>query len=47
MRLKGDIDVEESADEAVEEDAENTLEGGLEIGVSRSEENSNPAKFPR
>jgi len=46
MRLKGDIEVEERAVEAVE-DVENTLEGGLEIGVSRSDENSKPGNFPR
>jgi hypothetical protein len=45
-RLKGDIDVEDSADE-VYEVAEKTLEGGFEIGVSRSDENSKPGRFPR
>jgi hypothetical protein len=45
-RLRGDIDVEDSADE-VDEVAEKTLEGGFEIGVSRSDENSKPGKFPR
>lgn len=40
------MEVEERADEPVEA-AEKTLEGGFEIGVSRSEENSNPGRFPR
>ena len=46
-RLRGDIDVEERADEEPIEAAENTLEGGFEIGVSRSDENSKPVNFPR
>jgi hypothetical protein len=45
-RLRGEMDVEERADEPVEA-AEKTLDGGFEIGVSRSEENSNPGRFPR
>jgi len=45
-RLRGEIDVDERTDEP-EEWTEKTEEGGLEIGVSRSEENSNPARFPR
>jgi hypothetical protein len=39
------MEVEERAEEAVDV-AEKTLEGGFEIGVSRSEENSNPGRFP-
>lgn len=45
-RLSGDIEVEDNADE-VDEVAEKTLEGGFEIGVSRSDEYSNPGRFPR
>lgn len=45
-RLRGDIEVEERTEEPTE-GAEKTLEGGFEIGVSRSDENSKPAKFPR
>jgi hypothetical protein len=45
-RLRGDIEVEERAEE-VDDVTEKTLEGGLEIGVSRSEENSKPGRFPR
>lgn len=45
-RLRGDIDVEERAEVAAE-GAEKMLEGGFEIGVSRSDENSKPGKFPR
>lgn len=45
-RLSGDIEVEDNADE-VDEGAEKTLEGGFEIGVSRSDENSKAGKFPR
>jgi hypothetical protein len=45
-RLRGDIDVDEIA--MVEaESAEKTLEGGFEIGVSRSDENSKLGKYPR
>jgi hypothetical protein len=45
-RLRGDIDVEDNAEE-MEEVTEKTLEGGFEIGVSRSDENSKPGRFPR
>ena len=45
-RLKGDIEVDERA-ELPAEDAGKKLEGGFEIGVSRSDENSKPGKFPR
>jgi hypothetical protein len=45
-RLRGDIDVDEIANVEAES-AEKTLEGGFEIGVSRSDENSKPGKFPR
>ena len=45
-RLRGDIDVEDNAD-VVDEVAEKILEGGFEIGVSRSDENSKPGRFPR
>lgn len=45
-RLRGDIEVDERAELATE-GAEKTLEGGFEIGVSRSEENSKPGRFPR
>ena len=45
-RLKGDIDVDERAEVAAD-GAEKTLEGGFEIGVSRSDENSKPGRFPR
>jgi hypothetical protein len=44
-RLKGDMEVEERAEEVVDA-AEKTLEGGFEIGVSRSDENSNPGMLP-
>jgi len=44
-RLSGDIEVEDRAEEVVDA-AEKILEGGFEIGVSRSEENSNPGIFP-
>lgn len=33
--------------ELVAECAENMLEAGFDIGVSRSDENSKPVKFPR
>jgi hypothetical protein len=46
IRLRGDIEVEERADEVVDA-AEKTLEGGFEIGVSRSDENSKAGKYPR
>jgi hypothetical protein len=45
-RLRGDIDVDERA-EVVADSTEKTLEGGFEIGVSRSDENSKPGRFPR
>jgi hypothetical protein len=45
-RLSGEIDVDERAEVAAEW-PEKTLEGGFEIGVSRSDENSKPGKFPR
>jgi len=45
-RLKGDIEVDERA-ELPAEDAGKKLEGGFEIGVSRSDENSKPGKFPK
>jgi hypothetical protein len=45
-RLRGDIDVDERAEVAAD-GAEKTLEGGFEIGVSRSDENSKPGRFPR
>jgi hypothetical protein len=45
-RLRGDIEVDDNTDE-VEEMAEKTLDGGFEIGVSRSDENSKPGRFPR
>lgn len=45
-RLKGDIEVEDRADDPVD-GAEKKLEGGFEIGVSRSDENSKPGRFPR
>jgi len=45
-RFSGDIDVDERAEVAAER-PEKTLEGGFEIGVSRSDENSKPGKFPR
>jgi hypothetical protein len=45
-RLRGDIEVDERAEMATD-GAEKTLEGGFEIGVSRSDENSKPGKFPR
>ena len=45
-RLRGDIVVEERTDVPAE-GAEKTLEGGFEIGVSRSDENSKPGRFPR
>lgn len=45
-RLRGDIEVDESVDVPTE-GAEKKLEGGLEMGVSRSDENSNPGRFPR
>lgn len=45
-RLRGDIEVEDNADET-DEVAEKTLEGGFEIGVSRSDENSKPGRLPR
>jgi hypothetical protein len=45
-RLSGEMEVEERAEIPVEV-AEKTLDGGFEIGVSRSEENSNPGRFPR
>jgi len=38
--------VDDSAEVAAEV-TEKTPDGGLEIGVSRSEENSNPGRFPR
>jgi len=38
--------VDDSAEVAAEE-TEKTPDDGLEIGVSRSEENSNPGRFPR
>lgn len=46
IRLRGDIDVEERTEVAAE-GAEKTLDGGFEIGVSRSDENSKPGRFPR
>jgi hypothetical protein len=45
-RLRGDIDVDERT-ELPAEGAEKTLEGVFEIGVSRSDENSKPARLPR
>lgn len=45
-RLRGDIEVDERV-EVTAEEAEKILEGGFEIGVSRSDENSKPGKFPR
>jgi hypothetical protein len=45
-RLRGDIDVDEIG-KVEAESAEKTLEGGFEIGVSRSDENSKPGKFPK
>ena len=45
-RLKGDIDMEEGT-ELPAEGAEKILEGGFEIGVSRSDEYSKPGRFPR
>jgi hypothetical protein len=45
-RLRGDIEVDERAEVAAE-GAEKTLEGVFEIGVSRSEENSKPGRFPK
>jgi hypothetical protein len=45
-RLSGDIDVDERTEVAAEW-PEKTLDGGFEIGVSRSDENSKPGKFPR
>lgn len=45
-RLRGEIEVDNRAEEVVDE-AENTLEGGLEMGVSRSDENSKPGRFAR
>ena len=44
-RLSGDIEVEDNAED-VDEVAEKTLEGGFEIGVSRSDEYSKPGRFP-
>ena len=38
--------MDDSAEVAAEE-TEKTPDDGLEIGVSRSEENSNPGRFPR
>jgi hypothetical protein len=46
-RLRGDIEVEDNADVDVDDVAEKTLEGGFEIGVSRSDEYSKPGRFPR
>lgn len=45
-RLRGDIEVDERVDVAAE-GAEKTLDGGFEIGVSRSDENSKPGRFPK
>jgi hypothetical protein len=45
-RLRGDIDVDERV-KVEAESAEKILEGGFEIGVSRSDENSKPGKLPR
>ena len=45
-RLRGDMEVEDRAED-VADAAENTLEGGFEIGVSRSDENSKAGRFPR
>jgi hypothetical protein len=45
-RFKGDIEVDERKDDVAERD-EKTLEGGFEMGVSRSDENSKPGKFPK
>ena len=45
-RLSGDIEVDERVEGAAEW-PEKTLEGGFEIGVSRSDENSKLGKFPR
>jgi hypothetical protein len=45
-RLRGEIDVDERVEPAAE-GAEKMLEGGFEIGVSRSEENSKPVNFPK
>ena len=45
-KFSGEIDVDERAEVAAEW-PEKTLEGGFEIGVSRSDENSKPGKFPR
>jgi hypothetical protein len=45
-RLRGEIEVDDRAEDTAE-GTEKTLDGGLEIGVSRSEENSNPGRFPR
>jgi hypothetical protein len=40
------MDVEDNAEE-MDEVMEKTLEGGFEVGVSRSDENSKPGRFPR
>jgi hypothetical protein len=45
-RLRGEMDVDDRAEGAAE-GTEKMDEGGLEIGVSRSDENSNPGRFPR
>jgi len=45
-RLRGDIEVDERA-EVADDGAEKTLEGGFEIGVSRSDEKSKPGRFPK
>jgi hypothetical protein len=45
-RLRGDIEVDERTEVAAE-GAEKTLEGGFDIGVSRSEEYSKPGRFPK
>jgi len=41
------MSVEESAEAERAEPAEKTEDGGFEMGVSRSDENSNPGKVPR
>ena len=46
-RLSGEICVDDNEAEAVEVATEKRAEGGFEMGVSRSAENSNPGKFPR
>jgi hypothetical protein len=45
-RLRGEMEVDDKTEGAAEW-TEKMDDGGLEIGVSRSEENSNPGRFPR